>query len=209
MITLNSEQETMKTSTAEELTDTGLVTRCQTELPYESGAFERLALRYQNKVYGKVLIMINNRDEAADLTQDIFVKVFHGLPSFRQDASFSTWLYTITVNTCFNHLDRMRHRPWWGIAVNIDITCVDVLQNEELCLTAGQTVEQTELGEMIEQTMGMVSDTSRETILLRHERAKPVGEFFRKHRDDSVDEIGGISPRLCFNIENTTGLHVM
>ena len=158
----------MKAFVAEEQIDAGLVTRCQKELPYESEAFECLVMRYQDRVYGKALTMIRNRDEAADLTQDVFVKVFHALPSFRQDASFSTWLYTITANTCLNHLEKMQRRPWWGMAVNTDEVCVDAQQSEELFSMAGQTVEQTELGEMIEQTMDMVSDTSRETICLRY-----------------------------------------
>lgn len=72
------------------LTDEELVRRCQHELPYQTESFALLVSRYKEKVFSKVLGMINNREDARDLSQDIFIKMFHGLPAFRIDASFST-----------------------------------------------------------------------------------------------------------------------
>ena len=64
-------------------TDDELVRRCQAELPYQTRTFELLIARYQDRVFGKAYNIIKNRDETNDLTQDIFVKVFHALPQFR------------------------------------------------------------------------------------------------------------------------------
>ncbi|QQE78974.1 RNA polymerase sigma factor [Alicyclobacillus sp. SO9] len=53
-------------------------------------------------VYRVCLKITGNRDAAQDLAQDVFLKAYDGLPAFRQDASFSTWLYQITVRTCLD-----------------------------------------------------------------------------------------------------------
>lgn len=54
--------------------------------------------------------MLGNRDEAEDLAQDVFVKVYFGLPGFNCDSLFSTWLYRITANSCLNHKKKQKLR---------------------------------------------------------------------------------------------------
>lgn len=52
-----------------------------------------------------------NHDEASDLAQEIFIKVWENLDSFRNEASISTWIYRITVNTCLTHIKKKKHLP--------------------------------------------------------------------------------------------------
>ncbi|MCD4831324.1 MAG: sigma-70 family RNA polymerase sigma factor [Anaerohalosphaeraceae bacterium] len=61
-------------------------------------SIERLILLYQDRVYNSVLKICGNRDDAAELTQDAFVKALQGLKNFRSDSSFYTWLFRIAVN---------------------------------------------------------------------------------------------------------------
>jgi len=66
-------------------------------------AIEALVRRYQRMVYAFAYRMINDMEEAKDLTQDIFIRAMKGLKDFRQESSFRTWLYRIAVNVCLNH----------------------------------------------------------------------------------------------------------
>ncbi len=61
-------------------------------------AFESLVRRHERWVFSMVLRMVGNRHEAEDVAQDIFLKAYCGLPSFRGTARFSTWLHTIATN---------------------------------------------------------------------------------------------------------------
>lgn len=68
-------------------------------------AFETLFRRYQTPIFNLVTRMVRG-EEAYDLTQEVFLKALRGLRSFRGEAKFSTWLYTIARHTCLNHLRR-------------------------------------------------------------------------------------------------------
>jgi|Deesub1362A_J573_1020465.scaffolds.fasta_scaffold00882_15 RNA polymerase sigma-70 factor (ECF subfamily) len=66
-------------------------------------AIEALVRRYQRMVYAFAYRMINDMEEAKDVTQNIFIKAVNGLKDFRRESSFRTWLYRIAVNVCLNH----------------------------------------------------------------------------------------------------------
>lgn len=83
-----------KTFTDEELVNRFLQSR-------ESADFAELYCRYNRKVYQSCIRYLEDTTEAQDQTQEVFVKVFRRLSGFRQEASFSTWLYTLTRNHCF------------------------------------------------------------------------------------------------------------
>ncbi|HEX8699192.1 MAG TPA: sigma-70 family RNA polymerase sigma factor, partial [Myxococcaceae bacterium] len=65
-------------------------------------AFKLLVERYQRKVYAVALGMLKDKEEAMDVSQEAFVKVYKYLDHFKGDASFYTWLYRITVNICID-----------------------------------------------------------------------------------------------------------
>ncbi len=71
-------------------------------------AMEELVMRYQRQIYTFVFRMINDMEDAKDLTQKTFIKAIKGIKGFRKEASFKTWLYQIAVNTGLNHLKQRR-----------------------------------------------------------------------------------------------------
>ncbi|MBG8553795.1 RNA polymerase sigma factor [Hymenobacter guriensis] len=73
-------------------------------------AFNQLVRKYQSKVYWHVRKMVVDHDDADDLVQDTFVKVWNHLESFRQDASLYTWIYRIATNECLSFLQSKRRR---------------------------------------------------------------------------------------------------
>ncbi|MBL7940946.1 MAG: sigma-70 family RNA polymerase sigma factor [Flavobacteriales bacterium] len=98
-----------------DLTDTELLTLFRKE-DTRHYAFNLLVRQYQRRLYAFVRRMVTDHDEAQDVLQNTFVKVWTGLDSFRADAQLYSWLYRIAHNECLNHLRRMKR----GLFVNND-----------------------------------------------------------------------------------------
>ncbi|REA59938.1 RNA polymerase subunit sigma-24 [Dyadobacter luteus] len=76
----------------------------------ENRYFEKLYERYSEKVYHKCLSFVKDSAKAEDLTHDIFLKLIFKLGTFKEDAKFSTWLYSITYNHCMDQLRSNKKR---------------------------------------------------------------------------------------------------
>jgi RNA polymerase sigma factor (sigma-70 family) len=84
-------------------------------------AFDRLILKYRERVYGIVYNLTSNREDAADLAQEAFIKAFQSIHRFGGQSSFFTWLYRIAVNSTLSHLRKNRLRSFFSLErVNAD-----------------------------------------------------------------------------------------
>src|SRR5713101_1040322 len=88
--------------------DRELVRRAQAE---EKDAFEELIRRHQHRVFAVAGGILRKREDAEDIAQQVFVKAYFSLKRFDQRAAFSTWLYKITVNECWDLLRKKKVRP--------------------------------------------------------------------------------------------------
>ena len=86
---------------------TQIVTACQRGDPH---AYEQLIRCYQTQVYSLALRMLGDAEDAADVTQETFIRIFRTIDSFRGDASFSTWVYRVTSNLCLDWLRRRKRQ---------------------------------------------------------------------------------------------------
>ena len=73
-------------------------------------AFNQLVRKYQQKVYWHIRKMVIDHDDADDLTQEVFVKVWKNLENFRQDAQLYTWIYRIATNECLSFLSSKKRK---------------------------------------------------------------------------------------------------
>lgn len=73
-------------------------------------AFNLLVRKYQQKMYGHIRKMVIDHDDANDLVQEVFIKVWKSLANFRGDAQLYTWLYKIATNECLAFLNKKRKR---------------------------------------------------------------------------------------------------
>lgn len=80
----------------------------------DEAALTELVLSQQNYVYSIAMGIFRNPDEAADVTQEAFLRLFRVLPSFRGETRFTTWLYRLVVNLCYDELRRRKHCPIGG-----------------------------------------------------------------------------------------------
>jgi RNA polymerase sigma-70 factor (ECF subfamily) len=69
-------------------------------------AFDELMIRYERQIYRVCYRFVDNREDAMDLAQEVFIKAFEHLGSFRRESSLKTWLYRIAMNHCINHVKK-------------------------------------------------------------------------------------------------------
>jgi RNA polymerase sigma-70 factor, ECF subfamily len=88
--------------------DRELVRRAQAD---DKDAFEELVRRHQHRVFAVAGGILRQREDVEDIAQQVFVKAYFSLKRFDQRAAFSTWLYKITVNECWDLLRKKKVRP--------------------------------------------------------------------------------------------------
>jgi RNA polymerase sigma-70 factor (ECF subfamily) len=84
-----------------ELDEPGLVEAC---LARRTGAFDLIVERHRRGVYQLCYRFVSNHEDASDLSQDVFLRAYRGLRSFRGQSTLATWLYRIGVNVCLNRV---------------------------------------------------------------------------------------------------------
>jgi RNA polymerase sigma-70 factor (ECF subfamily) len=106
----------VRETTATRMTDGALTEKEQDRLLVErsrdgdTAAFDALVLKFTPRLYATVYNMTANREDTADLLQDIFARAYRSLKRFRGDSGFHTWVHRIAVNTTLNFLKSNRHR---------------------------------------------------------------------------------------------------
>jgi RNA polymerase sigma-70 factor, ECF subfamily len=136
----------------------------------------RLYDRYADRVYAVVLKMTGNREEAVDLSQDIFIRIFEKIGEFRGESALGTWIYRIAVNTTLHHLrsvrrgraatDRVRERaspyaetPDPDLTMDLDVILADLSDDERaiLLLRYQQDLSYAEIAQVLKIPMGTIA----------------------------------------------------
>ena len=90
--------------------DAVLVARCQKD---DCQAFDEIVARYKDGIYNYVWRMVSNREDAEDLAQEVFVRAFAAIKTFRREANLRTWLYKIASNLCVDKYRRAGLEKQW------------------------------------------------------------------------------------------------
>ncbi len=80
----------------------------------DESAFKKLVDEYQDMVYNTALGIVQNADDADDITQEVFIQVFQSVSSFKGDSKFSTWLYRITLSKALDHEKKRKRKKRFG-----------------------------------------------------------------------------------------------
>ncbi len=80
----------------------------------DNDAFEVLVNRHQTSVLNLIYRFIGDRTQAKDLAQEVFIRVWQAAKTYKPEAKFTTWLYRITANLCFNELKSSRRKKWFS-----------------------------------------------------------------------------------------------
>lgn len=132
----------------------------------EIAAFESLMTAYENRVYTLALRSTGSEQDAADITQEVFLRAWKGLGSFRGDSSLSTWLYRVTANLC---IDFARKKASEGVTTSMDDEECPAALLEDHSRTAQpqQAAENQELREELQYALAQLSEEHRRVVLLR------------------------------------------
>lgn len=135
----------------------------------DRAAFDRLVERHQQMVFGLVGRLVDDRELAADTTQDVFVKAFVGLRKFRGEAAFSTWLYRIALNQARSVL-RQKRAPGPKVFHLFARRDDDDARTEEVAdetYEPSAMVTKQETAQLIQSVLCTLDPDDRELIVLR------------------------------------------
>jgi RNA polymerase sigma-70 factor (ECF subfamily) len=148
-----------------EQSDWELVRRCKDG---DRQAFHELVERYQRKVVAIALGMLHDREDALEVSQEAFAKVFTSIQQFKEEASFYTWLYRIVVNLA---IDRQRQKSRQPIAERDDQDDGEGDRIDAIPAASSadpyEQVKDQELGERIRAALAELTPAHKAVILLR------------------------------------------
>lgn len=146
-------------------------------------AYSELVRRHQRKIYALVYHMTSNKEDAEDITQDVFVKAYASLGGFKRDAGFYTWIYRIAVNRTINFRKQRSRRTAVSLddvdeAVERDPAYVELVARES-------PVRDASLGELqkkLNEALLTLSEKHRAVVVLHDVQGVPHDEIARMLR---------------------------
>ncbi len=128
-------------------------------------AFDLLVLKYQSRVIATAFKYVKERQLAEDIAQEAFIKSYKSIDSFREESSFYTWVYRITVNTAKNYLVSSKRRDEVVIS---DLSQDDSFYPEKLDVDSPQEIlKASELRDLIFETLSSLGEETRTALSLR------------------------------------------
>lgn len=133
----------------------------------DADAFEYLLRQYQSQIYNLCLRLTGNREDAADMTQEAFLRAWNGLARFQFEAAFSTWLYRLASNVCLDHLRALKRRPKVSLTVEDEEGKTQELSITDDAPTPEEAVIRVEENARLQQAMQALEPEQRQILTLR------------------------------------------
>lgn len=143
-------------------------------------AFEEIHRRYEKRIYNAIYQMLGDVEDATDLTQDVFIRIYNGLSDLRAEEAFNSWIYRVAINLCRDHVRKFRRirldsleqggRPdeeGAGSAIEIP----DWTDNPE------RIVEREEMQQAVRTAVSALPEHYRSVVILHHLQGMDVTEI--------------------------------
>jgi len=160
-----------------ELVDVDLVQRTKSG---DIGAFEELFNRYQRRVYNIVYRLVPDENDAADLTQEVFVRVYDSISTLRAEQAFFTWVRTVAVNLC---RDFLRRRPPRAESLDANVRTDDgEVERDVADPSAGpeRMLLREDRQRAVRRAVASLSDDHRTVVVLHHLEGMDVQEIAKQ-----------------------------
>jgi len=140
-------------------------------------AFETLVQRHQHRVFAVARGILKRQEDVEDIAQQVFVKAYFSLKRFDQRAAFSTWLYKITVNECWDVLRKRKARPLVYEADFSEEQSRQYSAPEREASKAPDTSDRMALREQLEKMLGQLDKRDRAMLVLKEVEGFSVEEI--------------------------------
>jgi len=164
--------------------DARLMLQIRDDVP---GAFEAMVARYQDRLVGVLYHIVGNFEEAEDLSQDVFLRVYRTRKAYRPRAKFSTWLFTIANNLAINHARGKGRKPLKTVGSDAgadgSVDEAPVLNVASREGTASAQMRKVELSEIVREALQGLNEDQKMAVLLS------------KFEEMSYAEIGAVMNR--------------
>ncbi len=137
----------------------------QTPLPMDPNKAIRILFdRYHSSVFNLCMRLLGNREEAEDITQDVFVRAHNAYHRFRGDANPGTWLYRIAVNLSLNHQRRQKRLRWLSLDVFMEKSGGSSLADQGML--PGDAMERSERESIVQKAINRLPERQRVALIL-------------------------------------------
>ncbi|MFC5408892.1 RNA polymerase sigma factor [Larkinella bovis] len=146
-------------------------------------AFNLLIRQYQQKIYWHIRKMVIDHDDADDLTQETFIKVWNSLENFRGDSQLYTWIYRIATNECLNFLNKKRRRFFLPIG-DVEGELLEKLESNSDFVTSGADPSGDEIQLTLQKALLKLPEKQRLVFNMK---------YFDDMKYEEISEITGTS----------------
>jgi RNA polymerase sigma-70 factor (ECF subfamily) len=154
-----------------------LVRWCQRTLPGDTRGFEVLVRHYQQRVFATTFRLMGNQQDAEDMAQEVFLRIFRGIRDLKEPATLTSWIYRIATNTC---LDRLEQEKRVRSTVS-SLTNADHADDDLSAFGADPTPEEAAIEEearsCIEGAIAGLEPVTRAVLVLRDVEERPYQEI--------------------------------
>jgi len=160
-----------------QLSDTDLIIQVQKG---DQSAFEELVYRYDRNVLSITIKYANNEDDAKDLYQEVFIRVYRGIKNFKFQSEFSTWLFRITTNVCLTYKSRSKEHLRVSIDKDFDEEENEFSTTKELVYDGSSPEEISSganLGDIVNAAVESLSPKQKMTFVLKHYEGYKIREI--------------------------------
>ena len=141
-------------------------------------AFRELVEKFKKKIFYISFDILGDYQEAEDISQEVFIKIFRSINKFKRDAKMSTWIYQITVNTCIDAIRRKKAKP--TIQMNEekpdDYRMVDSVLSAKIS-SPESSADASLLQIKIQEALNKISDRERAVFVMRHYNDLSINEI--------------------------------
>ena len=144
----------------------------------DMSAFRELVEKFKKKIFYISFDILGDYQEAEDISQEVFIKIFRSINKFKRDAKMSTWIYQITVNTCIDAIRRKKAKP--TIQINeekpADYWAADSILSAKIS-SPESSADASLLQVKIQEALNKISDRERAVFVMRHYNDLTINEI--------------------------------
>ena len=157
------------------LSDTDLINKAQDG---DESAFNELVCRYDRNVLALTLKYVNDRDDAKDIYQEVFLRVFRGLKNFKFKSEFSTWLYRITVNVCLTFIKSGKKQSMIRINSDMENDDIDyIVGSDDKANSPNELLSRNEFTDNVKEALEKLSPKQKMIFVMKHFEGYKIREI--------------------------------